>query len=250
MQDRSTKLKTLIISDIHLGTQFCKAEQVLEFLSYFGYETLILNGDIIDGWSLKRKGGWQESHSKVLNKILELIENDSVQVHFLKGNHDEQLEAVLDFPMSKLNIITEHIHKTKNGDYLVTHGDRFDSVTQNYKWVAILGDIAYQFLMGINKIYNRYRSWRGKPYYSISKAAKAAVKSIVSSSDQFEKKLIVAAKEANCTGIICGHIHTAENREIEGIHYLNSGDWVESLTAIGEFQDGTFEILSYELLNS
>lgn len=250
MQNHPLQLKTLILSDIHLGTQFCKAEEVLDFLNRCQFETLILNGDIIDGWSLKRKGGWQESHAQVLNKILELIEDTSTRVYFLKGNHDEQLEAVLDFPIDKLNIIKEFIHETNRGKYLVTHGDRFDSVTQNYKWVAILGDIAYQFMMGINKIYNQYRSWRGKPYYSISKAAKAAVKSIVSSSDQFEKKLILAAKEANCCGIICGHIHTAENREIEGIHYLNSGDWVESLTAIGEFTDGSFEILSYDALAS
>ncbi len=245
MQTRPLRLKTLILSDIHLGTQFCKAEEVLDFLNHCQFETLILNGDIIDGWSLKRKGGWQDSHANVLKKILELIEDAKTQVYFLKGNHDEKLEEVLDFPIAKLNIIKEHIHEGENGNYLVTHGDRFDSVTQNHKWVAILGDIAYQFMMGVNKIYNRYRSWRGKPYYSISKAAKATVKSIVSSSDQFEKKLITAARNANCCGIICGHIHTAENKKIEGIHYLNSGDWVESLTAIGEFYDGSFEILNY-----
>ena len=246
MQNHPFQLKTLIVSDIHLGTPFCKAEEILDFLNHCQFETLILNGDIIDGWSLKRKGGWQESHSKVLHKILDLIEDASIRVYFLKGNHDEQLESVLDFPIAKLNIIKEFIHECPSGRYLITHGDRFDSVTQNYKWVAILGDIAYQFMMGINKIYNQYRSWRGKPYYSISKAAKAAVKSIVSSSDQFEKKLIAAAREANCRGIICGHIHTAENREIKGIHYLNSGDWVESLTAIGEFPDGSFQIIYYD----
>lgn len=245
MRNSTLKLKTLILSDIHLGTQFCKAKEVLDFMNYCQFEILILNGDIIDGWSLKRKGGWQESHAQVLNKILELIEDPSTQVYFLKGNHDEQLEAVLDFPISRLNIIEEYIHPNSSGHYLVTHGDRFDSVTQNYKWVAILGDIAYQFMMGINKVYNQYRTFRGKPYFSISKAAKALVKSIVSSSDQFEKKLISAARDSNCRGIICGHMHTAENREIEGIHYLNSGDWVESLTAIGEFPDGSFEILRY-----
>ena len=239
------QLKTLILSDIHLGTPFCKAEEVLIFLENCEFQKLILNGDIIDGWSLKRKGGWKESHAKVLNKILSYIEDKKTDVLFLKGNHDEELEDVLDFPINKLNIIHESIHKTTKGDYLITHGDRFDTINQNHKWVAILGDIAYQFMMGVNKIYNRYRSWRGKPYYSISKAAKSLVKSIVSSADQFEDKLVEAAIKADCKGIICGHIHTAIDKQIKGIHYLNSGDWVESLTAIAEFENEEFEILRY-----
>lgn len=237
--------KTVILSDIHLGTEFCKAAEVLNFLEVAHYEKLILNGDIIDGWSLQRKGGWSEADSKVLNKILALIDNPSVEVVFIKGNHDEMLEAVLDFPISKLNIIDEHIHKTPKGSYFVTHGDRFDSVSQNHKWLAVLGDIAYHFMMGINKVYNRYRSWRGQKYYSISKAAKALVKSIVSSADQFETKLIAAAKEANCVGIICGHIHTEKDTYLEDIHYLNSGDWVESLTAIVENPEGALKLLHY-----
>jgi len=240
--------KTVILSDIHLGTEYCKADEVLEFLEHARYEKLILNGDIIDGWSLKRKGGWSKAHSRVLNKIVALIEAPNVEVIFIKGNHDEMLEAVLEFPVSKLNIIDEHIHNTAKGPYLVTHGDRFDSVSQNHRWLAILGDIAYHFMMGINKIYNRYRSWRGKKYYSISKAAKAMVKSIVTSADQFEVKLMAAAKEAHCVGIICGHIHTEKDTYLEDIHYLNSGDWVESLTAIVEDLKGDLKLLRYSEL--
>ena len=248
MQNSSLQLKTLILSDIHLGTKYCKAKEVLNFLRRCHFEKLILNGDIIDGWSLKRQGGWSESHSQVLNLIIQYIEDPTIEVIFLKGNHDEMLDEVLDFPIDKLNMIREHIHENIHGNYLVTHGDAFDTVAQKHKWLAILGDIAYQFMMGVNAIYNRYRTWRGKPYFSISKAAKAKVKSIVGSSDNLESKLVNAAVKAGCTGIICGHIHTAIDKHIEGIHYLNSGDWVESLSAIGEYSEGHFEIIHYQNL--
>jgi UDP-2,3-diacylglucosamine pyrophosphatase LpxH len=249
VQNEPLKFKTLILSDIHLGTKHCKAKEVLEVLARISYEKLILNGDIIDGWSLKRKGGWKETHSKVLNKIVALINCDSTEVVFTKGNHDEMLEDVLDFPVSKLNIVKEHIHQTEKGNYLITHGDRFDSVTQKHKWLAILGDIAYQLMMQINGIYNKYRSWRGKDYYSISKATKAFVKKIVSSKDDFNSQIVAAAKEANCVGVICGHIHTPKDSYIEDIHYLNSGDWVESLSAIVENPNGSFKVVYYDALS-
>ena len=248
MQNSSLQLKTLILSDIHLGTKYCKAEEVLVFLRRCHFEKLILNGDIIDGWSLKRQGGWSETHSQVLNQIIQYIEDPLIEVVFLKGNHDEMLDEVLDFPIDKLNMVHEHIHENINGNYLVTHGDAFDTVAQKHKWLAILGDIAYQLMMGVNAIYNRYRTWRGKPYFSISKVAKAKVKSIVGSSDNLESKLMDAAIKADCKGIICGHIHTAIDQKIGDIHYLNSGDWVESLTAIAEYSDGHFEIINYQNL--
>ena len=249
MQKSFLQFKTLILSDIHLGTKYCKSEEVLNFLEHCSFKKLILNGDIIDGWSLKRQGGWLESHTQVLTKIIEYINEPSIQVVFLKGNHDEMLEEVLNFPIEKLDMVDEHIHENVHGNYLVTHGDAFDTVAQKHKWLAILGDIAYQFMMGLNAFYNRYRAWRGKPYFSISKLAKAKVKSIVASSDNLESKLVNAALKANCIGIICGHIHTAIDRKIDNIHYLNSGDWVESLTAIAEYSDGHFEIINYNNLD-
>lgn len=248
MQNPQIQLKTLILSDIHLGTKYCKAKEVLDFLEKCRFQKLILNGDIIDGWCLKRQGGWSESHSQVLNQFIRYIDDPAIEVVFLKGNHDEMLDEVLDFPTEKLNMIQEHIHENIHGNYLVTHGDAFDTVAQKHKWLAILGDIAYQFIMGVNAIYNKYRTWRGKKYFSISKVAKAKVKSLVGSSDNLETKLIDAAKKANCSGIICGHIHTAIDKQIGDIHYLNSGDWVESLTAIGEYPEGHFEIINYQNL--
>ena len=249
MENPSLHFRTLILSDIHLGTKYCKADEVLDFLKRCHFKKLILNGDIIDGWSLKRQGGWQESHSRVLDQLFSYMKDPSTDVIFLKGNHDEMLEEVLDFPVEKLNMVQEHIHENINGNYLVTHGDMFDTVAQKYKWLAILGDIAYQLMMGVNSLYNKYRAWRGKNYFSISKVAKAKVKSIVGSSDNLENKLINAAKKANSSGIICGHIHTAIDKKIGNIHYLNSGDWVESLTAIAEYPDGHFKIIRYKDLN-
>ena len=246
MLNNPLQLKTLILSDIHLGTKYCKAKEILDFLKRCSFKKLILNGDIIDGWCLKRQGGWSESHSQVINLIIQYIEDPVIEVVFLKGNHDEMLDEVLDFPIDKLSMIHEHIHENIHGNYLVTHGDIFDTVAQKHKWLAILGDIAYQFMMGLNVVYNRYRTWRGKPYFSISKVAKAKVKSIVGSSDNLKLKLMNAAIKADCIGIICGHIHTAIDQKIGNIHYLNSGDWVESLTAIGEYQDGHFEIIYYK----
>ena len=246
MLNNPLQLKTLILSDIHLGTKYCKAKEILDFLKRCTFEKLILNGDIIDGWCLKRQGGWSESHSQVINLIIQYIEDPVIEVVFLKGNHDEMLDEVLDFPTDKLNMIHEHIHENIHGNYLVTHGDVFDTVAQKHKWLAILGDIAYQFMMGLNVVYNRYRTWRGKPYFSISKVAKAKVKSIVGSSDNLKSKLMDAAIKADCIGIICGHIHTAIDQKIGNIHYLNSGDWVESLTAIGEYPDGHFDIINYK----
>ena len=246
MLNNPLQLKTLIISDIHLGTKYCKAKEILDFLKRCSFKKLILNGDIIDGWCLKRQGGWLESHSQVIDLIIQHIEDPMIEVVFLKGNHDEMLDEVLDFPTDKLSMIHKHIHENIHGNYLVTHGDVFDTVAQKHKWLAILGDIAYQFMMGLNVVYNRYRTWRGKPYFSISKVAKAKVKSIVGSSDNLKSKLMDAAIKADCIGIICGHIHTAIDQKIGNIHYLNSGDWVESLTAIGEYPDGHFEIIYYK----
>jgi UDP-2,3-diacylglucosamine pyrophosphatase LpxH len=144
-------------------------------------------------------------------------------------------------------MVKEHIHHALNGDrYLVVHGDGFDTVSTDYKWVAALGAIGYDQLMKVNRLYNRYRSWCGKDYFSMSKAIKSKVKSAVSFVDRYQDQLQMLAKRKGCQGIICGHIHTAADEQLEGIHYLNSGDWVESLSAVVEHPDGRFEVLYYE----
>tara|TARA_R100000027_G_scaffold7932_4_gene5993 strand:+ start:14661 stop:15572 length:912 start_codon:yes stop_codon:yes gene_type:complete len=242
----SLKFKTIIISDVHLGTRDCRIDEVNYFLKHTHSERLILNGDIIDGWSLSRKGGWTKQHTRFIRLILKKLEKKDTEVIYLRGNHDDILYRFLPLEFDRLHIVNEFIHTTPAGDYLVVHGDGFDSITTNHKWVAILGDVGYQTLLKINRLYNRYRSWRGKPYYSLSKQIKAKVKSAVSFVDKFEDKLRDLARDRKCRGIICGHIHTAANKQIDDIHYLNSGDWVESLTALVENFDGSFEIIGFD----
>ena len=246
MKKTSLSFKTIFLSDVHLGTDDCKIDEVNFFLKHTHSEKLVLNGDIIDGWSLARRGGWNEKHTRFIRLVLKKIEKQNTEVIYLRGNHDDILTRFLPLFFGRLCIVNEHIHQGDQGDYLVVHGDGFDAVTVNYKWLAILGDLGYQSLLKINRIYNKYRAWRGKEYFSLSKAIKARVKSAVSFVGKYEEQLQNFAEKRNCVGIICGHIHTPDNKMIGQTHYLNSGDWVESLTALVEHKDGRFEVIGYE----
>lgn len=246
MKKTTLSYKTIFLSDVHLGTEDCKIDQVNHFLKHTHCEKLVLNGDIIDGWSLARRGGWTDKHTRFIRLVLKKLEKRNTEVIYLRGNHDDILTRFLPLFFGKLRIVNEHIHTSIRGDYLVVHGDGFDAVTMNHKWLAILGDIGYQTLLKLNRVYNKYRSWRGKEYFSLSKAIKARVKSAVSFVGKYEEQLQNFAKKRDCQGIICGHIHTPDNKMIGEIHYLNSGDWVESLTALVEDEDGQFEIIGYK----
>lgn len=246
MKKTTLSYKTVILSDVHLGTEDCKIEEVNHFLKHTHCDKLILNGDIIDGWSLARRGGWNEKHTRFIRLVLKKLEKRNTEVIYLRGNHDDILTRFLPLFFGKLQIVNEHIHEAAKGNYLVVHGDGFDAVTVNHKWLAVLGDIGYQSLLRINRVYNKYRAWRGKEYFSLSKAIKAKVKSAVSFVGKYEEQLQNLAEKRNCAGIICGHIHTPDDKMIGETHYLNSGDWVESLTAIVEYDDGRFEVIGYK----
>jgi UDP-2,3-diacylglucosamine pyrophosphatase LpxH/glycosyltransferase involved in cell wall biosynthesis len=238
--------RTVFLSDIHLGTEDSKALEVVHFLKHLQCEKLVLNGDIIDGWALKRGGRWRGRHSRVIRKILKMMEKDHTEVIYLRGNHDDILERFLPLAFGRLKIAKEHVHVSAAGvRYLVVHGDGFDSVSTKHKWLASLGAIGYDGLLKVNRVYNQWRAWRGKEYYSISKRVKAKVKSAVSFVDKYEELLQDLARHKKCSGIICGHIHTPEDKQVGEIHYLNSGDWVESLTAIIEHHDGRMELVRY-----
>lgn len=239
------RCKSVILSDIHLGTPDAKAEQATRFLKHIRCEQLILNGDIIDGWYLRRKSSWSHTHTRFLRHVLKMIEKQGTKVIYLRGNHDDVLDRFLPIQFPGLTVKIEHVHATPRGDYLIVHGDGFDSVTTNHRWLAWLGSFGYDFLLGLNRWYNRWRAWRGKEYFSISKLIKAKVKGAVSFVGKYEEQLQEFARKRNCTGIICGHIHTPEDKRIGDIHYLNSGDWVESLTAIIEWESGQFQLLHY-----
>ncbi|HEX9783823.1 MAG TPA: UDP-2,3-diacylglucosamine diphosphatase [Opitutaceae bacterium] len=246
MKKTVLKFRTIILSDVHLGTADCKIREVNHFLKHTRSEKLILNGDIIDGWQLSRNGRWTNQHTKFIRFILKRIEKNDTEVIYLRGNHDDILGRFLPLEFGNLQVVEDHIHETPKGRYLVLHGDIFDSVIKNFVVLAHIGDLGYKLLLRLNRIYNHIRAWRGKEYYSLSKAIKAKVKSAVSFVSKFEEQLASLARSKECVGVICGHIHTPEIRMMGDIHYLNSGDWVESLTAIVEHFDGRFELVTFK----
>ena len=238
--------KTIVISDVHLGIKDSKAKELVRFLKRTSCEKLILNGDIIDGWQLRKSGKWKKKHTRFFRVVLKMIEKQNTQVIYIRGNHDDFLDNVLPFFVGKLSIVRDYILESHDKRYWVVHGDIFDSITTNMKWLAKLGDTGYTFLLWLNKVYNYWRMKRGKPYYSLSKEIKAKVKSAVSYISGFEKELVALARSRNYNGIICGHIHHPNIKDYDGILYLNSGDWVESLSALVEDEIGNWNIFYYD----
>jgi UDP-2,3-diacylglucosamine pyrophosphatase LpxH len=245
MENKPLKFKTIVISDVHLGTHDCKIREVNHFLKYTKSEKLILNGDIIDGWKLKQGGHWPKSHTRFVRLILKKLEKKDTEIVYLRGNHDDVLGKFLPIAFENLVIVEDHVHRGVRGDYFVLHGDVFDTITKNFVFLAYAGDWGYRALMRLNRLYNKWRAWRGKDYYSLSKAVKARVKQAVNHVSHFEDHIAELAKSRGCVGVMCGHIHTAADRMIGDVHYLNSGDWVESLTAVVEHFDGRFQIIDF-----
>lgn len=242
--------KTIVLSDIHLGTKNSKAKEVVRFLKNNTCDKLILNGDIIDGWQLRKGGKWKKKHTRFFRVVLKMIEKNSTEVIYIRGNHDDFLDHILPFDFGGVSVKKEYIHISGNKKFLVLHGDIFDAITTNLRWLAKLGDIGYTFLLWLNKIYNNYRIKRGLPYFSLSQAIKQKVKGAVSYISDFEKELVKFAKRKHCQGVICGHIHHPAITQYEDITYMNSGDWVESLSALVEDYDGKWEILLYPSLET
>lgn len=238
--------RTVVLSDLHLGTKTSKAKQVIHFLKHIRCETLLLNGDIIDGWQLRKNGKWKKQHSNFFKYLITLISKSKCNsVIYLRGNHDDFLDEVMPFSLGNFKIKKHHTHHGVHKKYFVTHGDIFDPVTSRMRWVAKLGDTGYTFLLWLNRHYNTFRERRGLPYYSLSQIIKAKVKSAVSFIADYESELVKAAKMRNCDGVICGHIHQPAVKIIDGIEYLNSGDWVETLSALVEDDDGNWKIIYY-----
>lgn len=239
------KYKSIFISDLHLGTRFSQAEKFSEFLKETQSENIFLVGDIIDGWSIKRKFVWLQSHSDVIQKILRCARKGT-NVYFITGNHDDFLRPFVPLILGDhLKVSNELDYNAINGKkYYITHGDFFDSITMTKKWLAILGDYGYDLLLYLNHKLNFIRQCFGiKNRWSLSKYIKDNVKSSISFITDFESILSKHAKHKGYDGIICGHIHKAEIKNIDSIEYLNCGDWVESCTAIVETYEGEFKIV-------
>ena len=235
--------KSVFISDIHLGTNDCQAEKLLEFIKELECENLFLVGDIIDGWELRRSFRWKQSHTDVLQKLLRKARKGT-NVYYILGNHDDFLVNFLPITMGeRLSVHREISYKGVNGkEYLVTHGDMFDTVTMTKKWLALIGDKSYLFLLKLNRPLNFCRRKLDLNHWSLSKYMKKNVKKAVSYICDYEQVLSEYAKSKKADGVICGHIHEAEIKQIGHIEYLNCGDWVESCTAIIEWLNGTFEV--------
>lgn len=238
------RYKAIIVSDIHLGTEDSKAAEFLEFLNHHHTDILILNGDFIDGWAIAKGRRWRAKHTKVISKILDI--SRKVPVVWIRGNHDEFLHDFMHMHLGKLQVEEHYILDLGNGSrYFVFHGDVLDVFVAKWKWIAQLGATGYELALKINTLYNKWRAWRGLPYYSISKDIKAGVKAAVNYITDFEVSATKLARQHNCTGVICGHIHVPEDRQIDGVHYLNSGDWVENMTAILIDHDNSIEIKEF-----
>lgn len=243
MPGEPLRVRTVWISDIHLGTPGCQALALLEFLKDVECETLYLVGDIIDGWQLRRTWFWPQSHNDVVQKILRKARKGT-RVIFVPGNHDEFARRYCEHNFGGVDVVDECIHTTADGRRLwVTHGDLFDGVIQCARWLALLGDAAYEFMLKVNRHLNVWRARLGLPYWSLSKYLKHKVKRAVSYVGDFEGAVAREARKRQVDGVVCGHIHHAEMRMIDGILYCNDGDWVESLTALVEHPDGRLQII-------
>lgn len=238
-------VRTVWISDLHLGTPGCQAEALLDFLRSVECETLYLVGDIIDGWQLRRSWFWPQSHNDVVQKILRKARKGT-RVVFVPGNHDEFARRYVEHSFGGVEVIEDCIHVTADGRRLwVTHGDLFDGVVQCARWLAHLGDAAYEFVLKVNRWFNVARARAGLPYWSLSRYLKFKVKRAVNYVGDFESAVAREARRRGAHGVVCGHIHHAEIRMIDGVLYCNDGDWVESLTALVEHPDGKLEILDF-----
>lgn len=237
------KYRSIFISDVHLGTRHSNAEKLLEFLKDTEADRYYLVGDIIDGWMMRKKVYWPQAHNNVVQFFLKQSKK-SVEVIFVVGNHDEFLREYAGTEMGNIKLVNEMIHYGENGKrYLVIHGDQFDLVTMNAKWLSMIGGWLYDRMI----VMNRYLQWiynaLGVNGFSLSAWAKSNVKEAVNFIGDYEKVVADAAKRRCVDGVICGHIHSVNISTINDIEYINCGDWVESCTAIVEHHNGKFEII-------
>lgn len=239
------KVRTIWISDVHLGTRGCNAELLLDFLRAHECETLYLVGDIVDGWRLRKGWYWPDAHNEVVRRVLKLAHRGT-RVVLIAGNHDEMLRPYAGMTFGGVEIALEAVHRTADGrNLLVTHGDAFDVVVLYHRWLAFLGDQAYGLLLRLNVVLNAVRRHLKLPYWSLSSYLKKRVKNAVAYVGEFEEAVAHAARDRQVDGVVCGHIHCAEIRRIGSVTYYNDGDWVESCTALVEAADGTIAVVDW-----
>lgn len=242
------RYRTLFVSDLHLGTKACQADAFLDFLRSCEADRIVLVGDIVDFWRIKRGGHWPQAHNDVLQKLLRKVRKGT-ELIYIPGNHDEAMREYCGSAFGGIAIERNLIHVSADGRrYLVMHGDEFDVVVRYAKWIALFGDWSYRLALWANTHFNAVRRCLGMPYWSLSAYLKQKVKRAVNYIGEFEAALAQEARRLGAQGVICGHIHHAAIRQVGDIVYINTGDWVESLTAVAESEEGVFEIISWRPL--
>jgi UDP-2,3-diacylglucosamine pyrophosphatase LpxH len=234
------KYRTVIMSDLHLGSKASRRDDIIKFLDDIKTDTLILNGDIVDGWALKRGSKWTKKDTRVIRKILKMSETDT-EVVWLRGNHDEFIKDFIPMVLGDIVMAEDYIIQSNGIRYYVFHGDVLDVFITKIKWLAYIGSIGYDIALWINRWYNRWRAFRGLPYYSISKDIKNGIKSATNFINDFEDNAIRLARQKGCDVAICGHIHHPAIIK----DYMNSGDWCENCTALVQLNTGEWEIINY-----
>lgn len=244
MKTKLNHYRSIFVSDVHLGTRGCQAELLNNFLKLHSCDNLYLVGDIIDGWRMKKKFFWKESHSLVIRQVINKQRHGS-KIIYIAGNHDEFLRPwISHFAVEGIEVVDNYDHVGADGKkYLVTHGDLFDGVTNLAPWLAVLGDSAYDFLIWLNRHFNRARNLFGLRYWSLSAYLKKNVKNALDFIFEFEHNLATYCKSKGYDGVICGHIHTPEIKQVDGVVYMNDGDWQESCSALVETLDGEFKLI-------
>jgi len=239
------RYRTIFLSDTHLGTKGCRSDFLVDFLRRVECEKLYLVGDIVDGWRLRKSWYWDRHHDEVIRLVLKAARNGT-EVVYIPGNHDEALRDWLGLEIAGIRLVNEAVHAGADGRrYLVIHGDQFDGVIRYAKLLAHLGDWAYDSALTMNRWFNAARRRLGYPYWSLSQWLKRQVKEAVKAIDRFEVALAQEARRRGLDGVVCGHIHHAEMRVVQGVLYMNDGDWVESCTALVEHADGRFELIDW-----
>jgi UDP-2,3-diacylglucosamine pyrophosphatase LpxH len=245
MEEEGIRVRSLFLSDVHLGMKASRAEALLEFLRIYDAETIYLVGDIVDGWALRGHWYWPQAHNDVVQKLLRKARKGA-QVIYVPGNHDEFLRNFYGTHFGGIEVRDHAVHETADGRrLLVIHGDQFDFVIRHAKWLAHLGDAAYDCALLLNRWMAAIRRKMGLPYWSLSAWAKLKVKNAVNVIGRFEEELARDARKRGCEGVVCGHIHSPIIRDIGGIAYFNTGDWVENLTALAEHADGRMELIRW-----
>lgn len=234
------KYNTVIMSDLHLGSKASRRDDILNFLDKLNTETLILNGDIVDGWALKRGSKWTNKDTKIIRKLLKISETGT-DVIWIRGNHDEFIKDFIPFDIGNIRILEDYIYQSHDIRYYIFHGDVLDIFITKIKWLAYIGSIGYDLALWINRWYNKWRSWKGLPYYSISRDIKNGIKKATNFINDFEDNAVKLAKLKGCQVAVCGHIHQPAMKD----NYLNSGDWCENCTALVETKNGDWKILEY-----